>query len=212
MAYQSGTIKAIVSGHSLKGEIFAFGWQMDGTSITTQAALEALATDIVGLLENTTTNAFLLNTMTTAEGLDALDLYQYSGGAKATSQAHAILTGMAGKKATVSFPLQVACCVTLLTGKPGRSKKGRLYLPGSGMGFNAGEFASGDVDAIAAGFNTLFQDLHDRVPSTPVVVASSVLGTNTPVTQVRVDSKPDTQRRRSMKATAGYTKTSTGIG
>lgn len=210
--YASGTVKAIVSGHSLKGEIIAFGWQMDGSAITDQAGLDALAADVAGLLENTTTNAFLLNTMTTAEGLDDLDLYQYQGGSKAAAQSHVALTGMAGKKATVSFPLQVACCVTLLTGKPGRSKKGRLYLPGSGIGFNGGEFANADVDAIAAGFNTLFQDLHDRVPSTPVVVASATLGTNTPVNQVRVDSKPDTQRRRSMKATAGYTKLSTGIG
>lgn len=210
--YKSGTIKAIVSGHSLKSEIFAFGWQMDGANIATQNDLEALATDIIGLMENTTTNAFLLNTMTTAEGIDALDLYQYTGGAKASSQAHAAFTGMAGKKTTVSFPLQVACCVTLLTGKPGRSRKGRLYLPGSGIGFNGGEFANADVDAIAAGFNQLFQDLLDRVPSAPVVVASATTGENTPVTQVRVDSKPDTQRRRSMKAAANYTKVSTGIG
>lgn len=209
--YASGTIKAVVSGHALSGEIFAFGWQMDGSAITTQADLDALAVSIAGLLENSTSNTWLRGTMTSAEGVDALDLYQYSGGAKATSQTHATITGVSGSAATVSFPLQVACCVTLLTGKPGRSKKGRLYLPASGIGFNGGAFANANVDAIAAGVNQLFSDIKALTPSAPVVVASATAATNTPVNQVRVDSKPDTQRRRSMKAPAAYVKLSTGI-
>jgi len=89
---------------------------------------------------------------------------------------------------------------SLLTGAPGRSRRGRIYIPACGAALTNHQFSATDVDDVAEATATLLEAMQAGVTGwTAGTVA--VFGKNgpNPITQVRVDSKVDTQRRRSDK-------------
>lgn len=99
------------------------------------------------------------------------------------------------------MPFQCSVVLSLLTGRPGRSYRGRMYWPALAMSLEAtsGQLAAATTAAIAADAAQLLTDIGTAagvdflmVPS----VSSAKLGTSSVVTQVSVGSVIDTQRRR----------------
>lgn len=110
----------------------------------------------------------------------------------------------------VTMPSQVAVAVTLDTGKPGASNRGRVYWPGLGAGVGPnGRQGNIDTEALAGDFAGWLHDLGNAGASifSPGVVASvcsTTKGTANPVTQVRVGDRLDIQRRRADKENETY--------
>jgi hypothetical protein len=121
------------------------------------------------------------------------------GTGTATIAAESVPTALTGS-GVEQMPTQVALVVTLLTGFAGRANRGRVYLPfqSSGPYLEEGDLAPLATDAATfiAGCRVDFGTANGA-PGGPVVG-----NVGHPMTSVRIDNVPDTQRRRRDKVTA----------
>jgi hypothetical protein len=141
----------------------------------------------------------------TGVSLQTAKLYFYRAG---TLQAAGTSTMTASPgTGTATQPVYTARCVSLLTNVPGRSRRGRIYLPYTGISPSAatGLWTSnaGLLGNVRSMINTLTTSaLH--LPGTSgcnLGVLSRTQGVITFVTSLRMDNKPDTQRGRERKIT-----------
>lgn len=137
-----------------------------------------------------------------------VDAYLYGGGSGAPASLQASIdyaTPLVGGSST-AHPTQTSIVVTLLTGLPGRSFRGRMYLPmtGGALGSNHQLVQANVTDYAAAA--KAFMDGVNSDAVVPDFGRVSVAGSAgpIPVTSVRVDSEPDVQRRRANKIQAAF--------
>lgn len=97
---------------------------------------------------------------------------------------------------------QTAIAVSLQTGRPGASYRGRFYMPALGLGLSQGRFGALPTQELAtdaAGWLNQVGDAAPAVAGTGVmrpIVASNTRSVLTEVTSVRVGNRLDSQRRR----------------
>lgn len=208
MPIPQGTVKMVVSGTLPGGEIFSHGYQLNGNSGWSQTQLDAVLGVAVGGLTNnflTTSVKAFFSTQTVWTKVRA---YLIGAGGATILQSESATLNLAGTAAASPTPNQCALVATLLTGFPGRSKRGRSYLPGPSAGIlAAGQISQANAQTIAAAFAAwmTFHRDHPTNPAAPVV-ASATLSATLPMVQVRVDTRLDVQRRRAGKQTI------TGVG
>lgn len=202
MAYPTGTIKTIIGGTLPGGEQFAFGFQQEADGVNSQLTLNELNGSCVAAL----TNNFLT---TSVKALFAAQViftsvrnYLYQGGPSAALVAESTIS-VAGTAVQAGLPNQCAVVVTLETGIPGRSNRGRAYLPPvvvGNMTAGTGQLPSSVCTTLANAFADMLSALRDDAPpSGNPVVSSATKGSMQDITSVRVDSIIDTQRRRRNK-------------
>lgn len=111
---------------------------------------------------------------------------------------------------TSRLPAQSAMCVSLLTGRPGASYRGRVYFPALGVTLSsAGRVEQSVCGSLALGFSNWLNQLKgaiqgDGVTSATPVVVSTTRGTLTAITSVRVGNRLDSQRRRAESQEESY--------
>lgn len=96
---------------------------------------------------------------------------------------------------------QTALVISYLTGRPGRSYRGRAYWPACGatISTSTGRLTSPSTNLVATSFLDLTDQVIDSCPGANAVVPvvySGKLNLVTPVTQYSVGDVLDTQRRR----------------
>ena len=99
----------------------------------------------------------------------------------------------------------MAIVATLLTGRAGRSYRGRVYIPGTGATDASGNFTSALATGLATSVANFLSKAATRSLNGGVFIPSVTSATrleNTPITRVRVDNVNDTQRRRRDKVIA----------
>lgn len=114
---------------------------------------------------------------------------------------------LAGNASPPQLPPETAVCVSLLTGTPGRSHRGRFYLPApvaANMLANDGRLATGNQDVFVSWAAAFIGGVNDVVAGLNVVVWSRKLGQTFPVTYVQVGDQFDTQNRRQNSAPETY--------
>lgn len=122
--------------------------------------------------------------------------------AKTTDLAQAVFTAAARGTSTTVLPNQVALAVTLDTGQPGRTKRGRLYLGGFGSGLletASGRLKATEANTIAQAFADFLQKSRDQsldIDAYRPVVFSRVGSSALPILSVSIGNVMDTQRRR----------------
>jgi hypothetical protein len=123
----------------------------------------------------------------------------------ATDVAEAIPTNQNPIATSQVFPPEVAECITLHTGHPGKKWRGRMYLPAvSGQTVGTGGTMGSQVgDSIAQWAAAFFGDINDGVKF--VCVWSRVDQALRHVTDVAVGQQFDMQRRRQNAAPETYT-------
>lgn len=172
-------------------------WTLDGGgAVTNQTDLQSWADNAAAVLDGLETNqATLANLLSTVSEVERVDLYAYGDSGPAVAQASASCSG-AGLGA-IEAPFQVAAVMSLLTGRPGASYRGRAYWPAMGATMGSGGTFS-EAAGAATDFAELITELGDiDGTSTAIcVVYSPTLDVVTPVTSVRVGNVLDTQRRR----------------
>jgi hypothetical protein len=110
----------------------------------------------------------------------------------------------------VVMPSQVAVAVTLGTGYPGASNRGRFYWPGLGAGVaQNGRQGNIDTQALATDVAGWIPELEGAgasviTPSLRLNVLSTTKATAKPVTEVRIGDRLDIQRRRADKEKETY--------
>lgn len=125
----------------------------------------------------------------------------YSGGVL-TAAGSATIAPVAGT-GTNPQPVYVSRCVTLLTGRAGRSYRGRVYMPANGAPPSGTTFQYvswiNELNNLATFFrNVLSADTTD-LPGDPTLTPVVVSRTQAAATQIialRMDSIPDTQHGR----------------
>lgn len=187
------------------------------TGIPTPTVMNALASTVLGAFNTTYWNpstnkgASLCNTGT---NLATLKAYLYRNGVL-SAQGAAAIAPVAGTSGT-ALPNYVAMCVSLLSNMPGKSGRGRMYLPATGAAIAAatGQYSSTltailtNLASYLDGINAVLSPLPGS-PSGACAVVSNTHGLMNPVTSIRTDSLPDTQHGRTRKdiATAVYSAT-----
>lgn len=108
------------------------------------------------------------------------------------------VTDVPGGRSTARHPSQVANVVSLLTVRPGRSGKGRMYLPcPTSVLDDDYRMPTSDRDACLGRTQTFLQAVNALTePSSMVVSVAAADGDHYPVASIRVGRVLDTQRRR----------------
>lgn len=126
-------------------------------------------------------------------------LYPANGG-QAVLQAAEDRTPLPGTS-TATLPAQTAIVATLLSGLPGRSYRGRMYLPCTGATLQVNhQLQATRAQGIATSVAGILSAVNAFASGGPFGVAAVAgLQGRIPVSSVRVDTEPDIQRRRADK-------------
>jgi hypothetical protein len=103
------------------------------------------------------------------------------------------------------MPTTVALVVSTKSGLPGRSRRGRMYLPATSVALTNHQLGQQQVGALAGSIATMFDTMNSTVfaaGSLNCVIAAADIPI--PITSVAIDSRPDTQRRRGDKVLAAF--------
>lgn len=139
---------------------------------------------------------------------NGVTLYYYVAGGNTASLGAAVdyatpVTALGGS----TGPNDAAIVCSLRTTTPGRTGRGRAYLPGNGCTFSAHQLSTPTPSAIASNLVSYIQALNLLTynSGTIAVVVASTRNPPPIVSRVVVDSKVDTQRRRENKIGAATT-------
>lgn len=191
-------------GHAGASEIFDTSVWCAGAP-TTPAAANTFAATLATGLGTSGLLTDLVNMIMPDSGYDEVRVYGYpTGGPTASVIGSAPITGGVGVAGNPSLPLQVALVATLESDLAGRRHRGRMYFPMNGGG-NMGNdhyVQAGRVDGLCAG---LVAWLSNFDSANRAVIVSRVAGSTTPVTHVKVDNRPDIQRRRANRQLSTHT-------
>lgn len=176
---------------------FAFG-NVTGTTPLGDVDLLQWATRAAGFLAASTRRGWW-QSISTSSTVTAIRAYTYGPTGGAVGAAAVTVTGQAGT-GTGANPFQSARVYTLQTGTPGRSGRGRVYVPDlvtgtapttgksspvSGVETSLASFLSGLRRLDDAGADILYPGVHSRALDLVI-----------PITAIRVGDVLDTQRRR----------------
>jgi hypothetical protein len=125
-------------------------------------------------------------------------------------------TGWTGAAADPALPWETSLCISLYTYprgtfvSHGKRKRGRFYLPPMAAAMldssNSGYFPDGNVDSQLGYMHDFLADVNQDMEGVGVgtlSVFSRVDSVLRPVTQISMDAKYDSQRRRQNRETAG---------
>lgn len=195
--------RIVITGQLPGSEIFSFGWWGTGSFASESALASYLSAVVASTAFLTPINYLIQNLSDSGTYVRKISAYYYATQSnQATFQAEQ-LHDVRGN-GTPTHPNQVAVCCTTLTGLPGRSRRGRFYLPGTHAPVS-GALAQMDqetVDNVAENAANLVESSYGA-GFTPAVV-SGVAGTATVIRTVRVDSRLDIQRRRANRETISF--------
>lgn len=126
--------------------------------------------------------------------------YRNSAGELGQAAEHTLTSPIAGT-GTPTKPFQTSLVSSLLTGRPGRSYRGRLYWPALAAAISTStlRLTNPSTAGAVAAITEFLTQVADAVPapfSSQLVVVSDKLSVATPVTSVVVGDVLDVQRRR----------------
>lgn len=206
MANPVETTRVVFVGHDGTNEVWDTSFALIGNAPVSDAAATALADIIQGYVTSTTLDTGLAPLLSTDSGLDKIRVYGYpTGGNVAQSVGEKSLTTPVVGTGTFSGALQICMCVTLLTAQSSRRSRGRMYWPADGQGVTNHLFNTSVQTTFLNGLKSFFDAINADGSIGNVSVVSNVGSTSNEVTALRVDNKPDTQRRRANKLSATVT-------
>ena len=188
--------RVVIKGIGPGSEIFQTGFTT--AAITPPSSQAALQTDCNAIAAFCTTlwNAIKAS-IYTSYSFTEVDMYQYVWPSTvAQFQAQTLLTANPGTLAVNGSPIDTALVVSLRSQVPGRSGRGRMYLPYHGGCLPASGLTSGTpYTTYATAVKALFTSVAGYSSYAPIV-ASRTHGTWQPPSAILCDNKPDVQRRR----------------
>lgn len=204
VTYQAGTVKFIIGGTLAGGETFAWGYQCLGDPGMSQSALDSFNGAASAALTNNFLTTAVKALIPTTTVYRSVKTYLYGGGTSTILQSINNLTPVAGTGASAPLPNQCALVVTLKSGIPGRSNRGRSYLPlgCAGVITGDGQLSAANAQVVATAFASMLSAMKTGIAPIPPVISSSTKSASKPITSVSVDTKFDVQRRRARSQVA----------
>lgn len=209
MAIPAHAVKAVFAGNIQGGEVFAHSLWWDFGSQPSQTDLNTLLTNMRLTFNSQIGVTGVKSNLPTTTAYTSLTLYSYAGGAHADLVAGPDTGVSCTGTGSAALPNQICMVMSLLTGIPGRSNRGRSYLPGPAIVnlVSTGQAGSSGTTSIITAWAAFVNGMEaggGGSPAIKLVVASAVRGTLTEVTTLQIDSKLDVQRRRSFKQVVGF--------
>lgn len=211
-AFDQAAVYARINGTLGSEQTWSTGFWVGytGDPVPTSDQVNDLAGDFAGFANTWATALEGLWTSTTA--IDSVTVAFFPTGAL-----HPTLLGEAtvGVEGSGSLSMPASCCLvaTNRTARPGRSYRGRNYIPLTNpavMGGVTFEVTEGTTVTVANAHAALFHAVNENTPDSPLIAGTVSVGSRaasvlTPVIEVSVDSRPDVQRRREDKVGALFT-------
>lgn len=200
----ANSIHVVFGGNLTESEVFAHGFWFDGEGIVGNTTTEDQFGGVVVIQFNGTFGAagnlsLFPNTTVWNRG----NIYFYGAGGLLT-RTIPLSINKAGTVAAATPPNQLCSVLSIRNVAAGRSNRGRSYLPAlanSLLSGGTGQWTAASVDAVnttCAGFLTGVSG--DPQGARPVIM-SAVKQTMVDVNFVEMDTRPDTQRRRTASST-----------
>lgn len=200
-------VRLLLTGTLTGAQTWSVGLSFEAGALVPAATLQTWLAAISPEVDTFwTTYKNLVGTDTT---LSALRAYGYdSGGTKSATEA-SITKSSVGAATSPNLPTQCAMVVSLRSGNSSRSGRGRIYLPiRNAAQLSNGQLANANCDALAAAVKVLIDAIVTHPFGTggsPIpAIATGGSKPPVPILSVQVDSKVDTQRRRTDKVAAVY--------
>lgn len=203
MAIPTNMSRFVISGSLPGGDEFATSFWSDQNCPTTQAQATAAAINVRSTFETD-----MLPTLKGFWGIDCVaekvTVYAYpTGGPLSSFIGESSIASGAGTATGKDLPVQCALVVTLLTGLPGRRRRGRMYWPLNQATLVTNQLSLAQITSIVEAQESWFNDLQTLTTAfAPVVLSQVGAGSTAPVTALRADTIVDIQRRRSDKVEA----------
>jgi len=209
--FPAHAVKQVFSGTTQGGEVFAHSLWFDFGSQPSQADLDNFCATSRLTFNSQVGITAVKSALPNTTAYTNLTLYSYAGGPNADLVSQNGVALACTGTASNALPDQLCMVMSILTGIPGRSFRGRSYLPACAAASLAttGQAGSGTCDTFAnawAGYINGMQAGGGGTPAVTLVVASAARSLMTPAILVSVDSRLDTQRRRSAKQVVTYKK------
>jgi hypothetical protein len=195
--------RVVISGTSQGGEIWSVGLNYTGaTGFFTQASLQTWANGISSYIQGLGAN----NLLTLLSSSGAVTLVRTEKRSNTDALLLAAEAAVSPAKVGLGTPtktFQNALCISLRTGVPGRSHKGRVYWPAWNFTTAATlRFATATLTGALTDFKALNTaivaagETADPAVDLFLVVRSKVLDAETIVLTIAAGDVPDAQRRR----------------
>lgn len=192
-------------------ERFSLGLNFTALEAVGQAGASNMANNIAAAMVSFGAVALgnLGTLLSTRGSIRTVDVYGYGPTGGAVSSASATLSSPLTGTGTATSPPQCAAVISLLTGQPGASRRGRVYWPALNPTVD-GELQSNVARSCGPQFLALVDTIEEQVAAIQVGVwgvYSPTLDVVTPVSAVRTGNVIDTQRRRRDSLPETYTTT-----
>jgi hypothetical protein len=205
LALPPGVARWTLTGVSIPGEVWAFDWwTQPGVGVASAAAWQATTDALWGVIAAAGLHTQLASCFGNTGNVNGLQSIYYRNSQVATFVGnHPLAAPVVGTSGSF-MPLQQALCVTLLTDFPGKSTRGRCYLPACGLQLDANRrFNLVNTTAIMNALKVVLGAGNTDGQYGPPVVVSKTLTQATKITSLRWDLGPDTQRRRANRQDKG---------
>lgn len=196
-----GTVAAPIEHWSFNVNFPADALPADGTDLVA----DAVATDAAGAFNTTIRGYFPSDVICTRVKVAHVNADGHVATRPDGSYVQGIWEGsLAGAGARQPMPLQTALCISLLTGRPGPTGKGRYFVPWPAIGLDDLTKQISALDAeTRAGREVDFLNALAAVMTFPPQVVSSK-GYMSEIIGVRIGRVPDTMRSRREDLPEGY--------
>lgn len=186
--------RAVFAGAFGGGDEFQFGLGIDDVGLSsTEDVADAMGSAFAE------SESFFESLIMPNDRYNLLTVYRWAViGGPATEVAERPLSLVGTGTGTQSLPNQCALVVSLRTGNPGRSKRGRVFLPlrNAGAMNQLGLLDQTITQQWADGFADFLGKFNNSLSGRRVAVLSKTLQDSFNVTSVDVGNVVDTQRRR----------------
>ena len=207
-----------INGSLPGGEVWSVTPKFNRPSgpVTEYEDLERWAGIVAGTMETWTTSNIFRTLLSTAGTIDSVRVEARNAANQLTQAAEVQLTPSLPGISPANKMFQSCVVFTFLTGRPGRSYKGRMYWPALAASLNTQlRMAQSTIDSYATNGVELLEMIGgagatDGEFPIPVVV-SQTTGVSTPITSVRVGDILDIQRRRRDSLTENYGEAAIGM-
>lgn len=200
--------RLVFGGTAPEGEIFQWGFWVNGT-VTNAADATALAVAVHDIFVTTAVRTNLCVMIRPDSTYSFVKAYCYPGGgptAEFVGEANLDHIGGGIGTGTDSAPLYQCAVIQTQTGLSGRSNRGRFYLPASGFAvFTNHRYTTSQTGNTIAAVKALMDAVNNITSpfAARCVVLSQLHAHVEPITSIRMDSKPDVQRRRENRMPSG---------
>jgi hypothetical protein len=214
--------KVILSGTLTQSEIWSVGMSFnqptgggDG-ALTTSTELQEWAEAIADLEGGVIFPTNLQNIVSSQCAITKVRVEARTAAGALNLAAEAAPAATAKGSGTLRLPLQTALVASFISGFPGRSNRGRIYLPclTPVLDSQSARLAPNDVQAYANDFSRWLSRIAAAAPGgalTVPVIVSLTKGTQVPITSVRVGDVLDNQSRRRDSLLETYSTAQIGI-